>query len=88
MPYATIQELPDSVQGVLPKRAQEVFLRIVNRELDKGTPESQAFAYGWTGVKNGWEKNEQTGQWHRKTDAAAIATSPLNAAQLDALTAS
>ena len=26
-----------------------------------------------TAIKNGWEKNEDTGKWHRKTDAAAFA---------------
>ena len=70
MPYERNEDLPESLH-VLPERAKTVWRKVFNENADKG--EDSARKIAWTAIKNGWEKNEDTGKWHRKTDAAAFA---------------
>ena len=64
MPYRTIAELPDAVKDTLPKEAQRQFLAVVNSQLERGLPESRAFASAWSAIKQSWEKGKD-GEWHR-----------------------
>lgn len=73
MPYARNSELPESVKNVLPTHAQDVFRRVFNQQSNNGADEQRSFQVAWVAVRNGWEKNAKTGQWHRKVDAAAFA---------------
>ena len=70
MPYERNADLPESLH-VLPERAKTVWRKVFNENADKG--EDSARKIAWTAIKNGWEKNEDTGKWHLKTDAAAFA---------------
>ena len=80
MPYEKNADLPESVRNVLPKHAQDVFRRVFNQQQDKGADEQRSFQVAWTAIHNGWEKNEDTGKWHRKTDAAVGESADLDAA--------
>jgi cation transport regulator len=64
VPYANRTELPDSVQNVLPKHAQDIFKDAFNNAYDEyGNDESRAFAVAWGAVKKNYHKNESTGKW-------------------------
>lgn len=64
MPYANRTELPDSVQNVLPKHAQDIFKDAFNNAYEEyGHDEPRAFAVAWSAVKKSYHKNEMTGKW-------------------------
>jgi len=64
MPYAKRSELPEPVQNVLPKHAQDIFKDAFNNAFDEyGQDESRAFAVAWGAVKKNYHKNETTGKW-------------------------
>ena len=64
MPYANRSELPEPVQNVLPKHAQDIFKDAFNNAFDEyGQDESRAFAVAWGAVKKNYHKNETTGEW-------------------------
>jgi cation transport regulator len=51
-PYATNEELPDSVQNVLPPHAQDIFREAFNNAWGEwGGEESRAFRFAWAAVK-------------------------------------
>jgi len=50
-PYDNITQLPNAVKNNLPKAAQRMFMRIVNKALKDGKSESDAFRLAWGVVK-------------------------------------
>jgi len=50
-PYDNITQLPNAVKNHLPKAAQRMFMRIVNKALKDGKSESDAFRLAWGVVK-------------------------------------
>lgn len=77
MPYKNLRELPDSVQHVLPKHAQEIYLAAFNNardeykdpedRYDKDLREVVAHKVAWAAVKHGYEKKD--GRWKKKQEA-------------------
>lgn len=75
MPYASIHELPDSVQHVLPKHAQDIYKEAFNSAYDEYSQkqdrrggesrEEVAHMVAWSAVKKTYEKGEDNA-WHRK----------------------
>ncbi|MGZ5199445.1 MAG: ChaB family protein [Telluria sp.] len=69
MPYKSIDDLPDSVRGVLPRHAQEIFQEAFNSAYDEYKErgpegrEQTAFRVAWAAVKKKYRKNEDTGKW-------------------------
>ena len=75
MPYTTIQELPDSVQSVLPKHAQDIYKEAFNSAYDEykeakdrranDDRETVAHKVAWNAVKQKYEKGSDD-KWHPK----------------------
>jgi cation transport regulator len=67
MPYQQLSDLPDSVREHLPEHAQEISQAAFNSAWDEyNHEEERAHRVAWAAVKNDYEKDEETGQWHRK----------------------
>jgi cation transport regulator len=74
MPYDSEDELPESVQSVLPKHAQEIYREAYNNAFDQykdpddrygdASREEVAHKVAWSAVKNVYEKKD--GGWQRK----------------------
>lgn len=75
MPYKTINELPESVKGVLPKHAQDIYKEAFNSAYDEyDLPEDRrgdesreevAHKVAWSAVKKaGYEKGSDD-NWHK-----------------------
>jgi len=61
MPYASNQNLPESVRNSLPAAAQSIFRNAFNSSFDKDNDEEKANKIGWGAVKNaGWAKEGDT----------------------------
>ena len=81
MPYDRIEELPESVKGVLPKHAQEIYQKAFNSAWEQyDEPEERrgdasrdetAHRVAWAAVKNVYEKDEGSNKWRRKKEASA-----------------
>lgn len=57
MPYATPDDLPDSVRLHLPPHAQEIFVAAFNNAWDEyGGDEERAFRVAWAAVKRRYHK--------------------------------
>lgn len=60
MPYTIIDDLPESVRHVLPKHAQEIYLKAFNNawESHKNDEEHEVIAIkiAWSAVKRQYEK--------------------------------
>lgn len=65
MPYASIKELPKNVRGVLPQKAQEIYLAAFNNALEHYKDEDTARKVAWNAVKNKYQKNS-AGEWVRR----------------------
>jgi len=75
MPYKTTNELPDSVQHVLPKHAQDIYKEAFNSAWDEykkpddrrgnDSREEVAHKVAWSAVKNSYQKG-QDDKWHPK----------------------
>ena len=75
MPYKTINELPDSVQGALPKHAQEIYKEAFNSALEQyASPqdrrgdesrEETAHKVAWSAVKKAGYNKGDDDKWHR-----------------------
>jgi len=73
MPYKTNKDLPDSVKNHLPEHAQSIYREAFNHALDEyqnsdkrksdDSLEEVAFKVAWAAVKNGYHKDEKTGDW-------------------------
>lgn len=76
MPIKSISDLPESVKNVLPKRAQDIYLKVYNsaweqydkqeERLGDSSREETAHRVAWSAVKKQYVKNESTGKWKRK----------------------
>ena len=75
MPYKNTNDLPESVKGVLPQHAQEIFLAAYNNAWDEyqqpgsrqggSSREETAMKVAWSAVKKEYEKNDRTGRWEK-----------------------
>lgn len=75
MPYKSISELPDSVQNVLPKHAQDIYKEAFNSAYDgykdpadrRGDADREETAHkvAWAAVKKSYEKGDDDA-WHKK----------------------
>ena len=75
MPYRNISDLPDGVKNHLPKRAQEIYMKVFNNAYDEyadpskrrpGTShEESACRVAWAAVKKQYEKDAK-GHWVKK----------------------
>ncbi|MDQ4075056.1 MAG: putative cation transport regulator ChaB [Chloroflexota bacterium] len=78
MPYDKLSDLPESVRDNLPKHAQEIYQAAFNsawEQYDKpeerrgdASREETAHKVAWSAVKQEYEKDEETGEWHRKEE--------------------
>jgi cation transport regulator len=76
MPYETIDDLPPTLKRVLPKEAQEIYLKAFNSAFEDykdpvkrrfGEPlEEVAIKVAWSAVKKVYEKNDN-GSWVKKS---------------------
>jgi Putative cation transport regulator len=76
MPYATIQELPESVRNNLPTHAQEIYKEAFNNAWEQyadpkkrrgsESREETAHRVAWAAVKQKYVKDEKTGAWREK----------------------
>ena len=64
MPYKSIEELPEKIRKVLPKKAQELFLRVFNKAYEK-YDEATAFKVAWAVIKKKYIK--KNGKWVLKS---------------------
>lgn len=67
--YRSIRELPTSVKNALPVEAQRVFMSVINRALDEGDAEADAFRLAWGVIKKTWHKDD-AGTWRRRESRA------------------
>ncbi len=73
MPYSRIEDLPESVRGVLPQHAQDIYKEAYNSAWDQyDTPserrggssrEETAHAVAWAAVKKKYAKGDDD-RWH------------------------
>lgn len=73
MPYSNINELPDSVQNVLPKHAQDIYKEAFNSAYDeyesprdrRGDEDREEVAHkvAWSAVKKKYTKGDDD-KWH------------------------
>jgi len=67
MPYKELKDLPDSVRDNLPKHAQEIYRAAYNSAWDQYEhDESRAHRVAWGAVERDYEKNDDTGTWHKR----------------------
>lgn len=67
MPYDNIEDLPDSVRDHLPKHAQEIYRAAYNSAWEQyDHEEARAHRVAWAAVKDKYEQDEASGQWHAK----------------------
>lgn len=76
MPYPKRSDLPDSVKDNLPAHAQEIYMEAYNSawddykdpddRRDDATREETAHRVAWAGVKQKYEKDEDSGKWGAK----------------------
>jgi cation transport regulator len=75
MPYHSISDLPSKIKNVLPKHAQEIYVKAFNNAVDeykdpskrkkKGSNEETAHRVAWSAVKMRYKK-ANTGEWVEK----------------------
>lgn len=75
MPYSNTNELPESVQNVLPKHAQDIYKEAFNSAYDEYSSPSKrrgdedreetAHKVAWAAVKKSYEKGADD-KWHAK----------------------
>lgn len=78
MPYKDIDELPDAVKDNLPNHAQEIYMAAFNnawdeyrdpeKRRDDASREETAHRVAWAAVKTKYEKDEETGNWKKKSE--------------------
>lgn len=77
MPYKSNKDLPESVRGVLPAHAQEIYREAFNSAWETydepeerrgdATREETAHRVAWAAVKKTYEKDEKSGKWKEKS---------------------
>jgi cation transport regulator len=75
-PGKSTEDLPDSVQNVLPKHAQEIYRESHDHALEQykdpkkrrgdASLEETAHKVAWAAVKEKYQKDEKTGKWKEK----------------------
>lgn len=80
MPYKSNTDLPEGVQNVLPRHAQDIYREAYNSAWEQyDTPEERrgdssreetAHRVAWAAVKKIYEKNEASGKWRQKKRAS------------------
>lgn len=75
MPYTDTNDLPESVQRVLPMHAQDIYKEAYNNALDQykdpksrrgnESQEEVAHKVAWSAVKDEYAKGDD-GKWHRR----------------------
>jgi len=75
VPYARNRDLPESVLGVLPEHAQEIYRKAFNNAWDEyeapddrrgdASREETAHKVAWAAVKKVYAKGDD-GRWHRR----------------------
>lgn len=75
MPYESVEDLPDSVRGTLPPRAQEIYRKAFNSAWESykdpsdrrgdASREEVSHKVAWSAVKNVYEKGAD-GTWRKK----------------------
>lgn len=76
MPYDNLSDLPANIKDLLPKHAQEIYLKAFNNawqeyedadmRREDSSQEETAYRVAWAAVKKVYTKDEKTGQWKRK----------------------
>ncbi len=76
MPYKTSSELPESVREHLPTHAQEIYRAAYNsawteyedphRRQGDESREEVSHKVAWAAVKEEYEKDDSSGEWHPK----------------------
>ncbi len=67
MPYASNDELPQSVRNAIPsEEGRDIFRGAFNAAFDEGEPESVAFAVAWQAVDAAGFEQDEDGQWVAK----------------------
>ena len=74
MQYRTVADLPASISAVLPKEAQELYLETYKEAWDMYDPETSggldqaavAHRDAWAVVIDHFERDDDSGAWHRK----------------------
>lgn len=77
MPYSNISELPDGVQNVLPKHAQDIYKEAFNSAYEEyknpanrrgdADREETAHKVAWSAVKQKYQKGDDE-KWHEKKE--------------------
>lgn len=75
MTYKSNDDLPDSVKGVLPKHAQDIYRKAYNNAFEEydqaserrgnASREETAHKVAWSAVKKQYEKNEKSDKWKK-----------------------
>lgn len=75
MPYDSISDLPENIQDLLSKHAQEIYKEAYNNAFDQykdpekrrgdASREETAHKVAWSAVENKYEKGDDD-KWHRK----------------------
>lgn len=75
MPYRTINELPDSVRGVLPEHAQDIYKEAYNSSYEqykdpgdrRGNEDREEVAHkvSWSAVKKAGYQKGYDDKWHK-----------------------
>lgn len=78
MPYDTLKDLPERVRDNLPQHAQEIYKEALNSAWEQyedpderrgaASREESAHKVVWSAVKNEYEKDDESGEWRRKSD--------------------
>lgn len=64
MPYASKDQLPESIRNVLPADAQDIWMGAYNSAKENGSDDSESASIAWTAVQNaGFSKDDDTGNW-------------------------
>lgn len=69
MPYDKLSDLPDRVKDNVPHHAQEIYKEAFNSAWEEyDHDEERAHKVAWAAVKNDYEKDEDSGEWKKKSD--------------------
>ena len=67
MPYDKLSDLPEIVRDNLPHHAQEIYRAAYNNAWDEyDRDEPRAHRVAWGAVERDYEKDEESGHWHKK----------------------
>ncbi|RLF46441.1 MAG: hypothetical protein DRN17_00400 [Thermoplasmata archaeon] len=70
MPYKTISELPERIRKALPKKAQQLFLKVFNEAYVK-YGDTTAFKIAWAAVKKKYQPSK-SGKWVLHSDGVVM----------------